>query len=63
MTDAANTRLAELLRHPRYEVIPLDGMEEAVLEHVPREVNDVAATEAWRRDRLDKLNDRLGGGR
>src|SRR3954447_23153867 len=30
-------RLAEILRHPRYEVIPLEGTEEQVLEHVPRE--------------------------
>ena len=29
---------AELLRGPRYEVIPLAGVEEAVLEHVPREI-------------------------
>jgi len=32
------TRIAELLAHPRYEVIPLPGAEEAVLEHVPSEV-------------------------
>ena len=30
-------RLAEALRHPRYEVIPLEGTEEEVLEHIPRE--------------------------
>ncbi len=30
--------MAELLAHPRYEVIPLAGAEEAVLEHVPTEV-------------------------
>jgi methylenetetrahydrofolate reductase (NADPH) len=30
--------LAERLRRPRYEVLPLDGIEEAVLAHVPREV-------------------------
>jgi len=28
--------LAEALRYPRYEVIPLDGTEEAVVEHVPK---------------------------
>ncbi len=32
------TRATELLRRPRYEVIPLDGIEEQVLAHVPREV-------------------------
>ena len=37
-------RLAELLRHPRYEVIPLAGAEEAVLEHVPREVTVTVTT-------------------
>lgn len=32
------TRVTELLERPRYEVIPLDGTEDEVLEHVPREV-------------------------
>jgi methylenetetrahydrofolate reductase (NADPH) len=35
----ANRRLAEFLRHPGYEVIPLAGIEEAVLEHVPRDIS------------------------
>jgi methylenetetrahydrofolate reductase (NADPH) len=30
--------VAERLRHPRYEVLPLDHVEETVLAHVPREV-------------------------
>ena len=30
--------LAERLRQPRYEVLPLEGVEEAVLGHVPKEV-------------------------
>jgi len=30
--------VVEALRRPRYEVIPLDGVEQAVLEHVPKEV-------------------------
>ncbi|MBA3433999.1 MAG: methylenetetrahydrofolate reductase [Actinobacteria bacterium] len=30
--------MAELLAHPRYEIIPLDGVDEQVLEHVPRDV-------------------------
>jgi methylenetetrahydrofolate reductase (NADPH) len=37
----ANRRLAEFLRHPGYEVIPLEGTEEAVVEHVP---GDIALT-------------------
>jgi methylenetetrahydrofolate reductase (NADPH) len=36
--------LAELLTHPRYEVIPLAGAEEAVLEHVPTEVKVTVTT-------------------
>lgn len=36
-TDLARAqRLAELLARSRYEVLPLDGIEEEVLEHVPR---------------------------
>ncbi len=31
-------RVAELLAQSRYEVLPLDGIEEEVLEHVPHEV-------------------------
>jgi methylenetetrahydrofolate reductase (NADPH) len=30
--------LAERLRHPRYEVLPLEGIEAAVLAHVPKDV-------------------------
>ena len=37
-------RLAKLLRRPRYEVIPLAGVEEAVLEHVPPEVTITVTT-------------------
>jgi methylenetetrahydrofolate reductase (NADH) len=35
---AASTALAELLRRPRFEVIPLDGIEEQVLEHLGTDV-------------------------
>jgi methylenetetrahydrofolate reductase (NADPH) len=38
MRAEAEARLADLLERPRYEVIPLDGVEEAVLAHVPREI-------------------------
>lgn len=38
-TDAAHaTAVARLLERSRYEVLPLDGIEEQVLAHVPREV-------------------------
>jgi len=36
--------VTELLAHPRYEVIPLAGAEEAVLEHVPTEVKVTVTT-------------------
>jgi methylenetetrahydrofolate reductase (NADPH) len=35
----SNRRLAEFLRHPGYEVIPLAGVEESVVEHVPRGIS------------------------
>jgi len=39
MSGAATTdRVAELLAHPRYEVLPFGSVEEAVLEHVPLDV-------------------------
>lgn len=34
----ANRRLAEFLRHPGYEVIPLQGTERSVVEHVPKDI-------------------------
>jgi len=37
-SQRANRRLAEFLRHPGYEVIPLEGTEETVVEHVPRDI-------------------------
>ena len=38
LRQRANRRLAGFLRHPGYEVIPLQGTEEAVVEHVPRDI-------------------------
>jgi methylenetetrahydrofolate reductase (NADPH) len=35
----ANRKLAEFLRHPGYEVIPLAGIEESVVEHVPKDIS------------------------
>jgi methylenetetrahydrofolate reductase (NADPH) len=35
---AADGAIAARLEHPRYEVLPLDGIEDAVLAHVPRDV-------------------------
>ena len=35
----ANRRLAEFLRYPGYEVIPLAGVEESVVEHVPKDIS------------------------
>jgi methylenetetrahydrofolate reductase (NADPH) len=36
--DKYNRTVAEALRRPRYEVIPLQGIEEQVVEHVPMDV-------------------------
>ena len=45
MTETAHGQiLAELLARPRYEVIPLVGAEQAVLEHVPTEVKVTVTT-------------------
>jgi methylenetetrahydrofolate reductase (NADPH) len=41
LRERANRRLLEFLRHPGYEVIPLQGTEESVVEHVP---GDIALT-------------------
>lgn len=38
MSATATNRLVELLAAPRYEVLPFGDIEEAVLEHVPRDV-------------------------
>ena len=37
-------QLSKLLVHPRYEVIPLAGAEEAVVDHVPSEVTVTVTT-------------------
>lgn len=38
MARAAQEPLIELLRRPRYEVFPLEGIEDEVVEHVPTDV-------------------------
>jgi methylenetetrahydrofolate reductase (NADPH) len=38
VSEALASRSAELLAHPRYEVLPFGEVEEAVLEHVPLDV-------------------------
>jgi methylenetetrahydrofolate reductase (NADPH) len=38
LRQRANRRLAEFLRHPGYEVIPLQGTEESVIKHVPKDI-------------------------
>jgi methylenetetrahydrofolate reductase (NADPH) len=40
----ADRRLAEFLRHLGYEVIPLEGAEESVVEHVPKDIGRLAVT-------------------
>lgn len=54
--------LAEALRRPRYEVIPLDGTEEAVVEHVPKSIGlTVTASPAKGLDATIDLAGRLAG--
>jgi methylenetetrahydrofolate reductase (NADPH) len=48
VTDDGARALAERLRHPRYEVLPLDGIEADVLAHVPKEAT-VTVTASPRR--------------
>jgi methylenetetrahydrofolate reductase (NADPH) len=38
MMEETKHTLVEALRRPRYEVIPLQGAEEAVVEHVPKDI-------------------------
>lgn len=44
MTTMLDTSLATLLRRPRYEVLPLDGIQDAVVAHVPLEGTRVTVT-------------------
>src|SRR3712207_1645972 len=37
-SQEAREAVAEALRHPRYEVFPLGGIEETVARHVPKDV-------------------------
>jgi methylenetetrahydrofolate reductase (NADH) len=61
-SGAAGTRLAELLAAPRYEVIPLAGIEEQVLEHVPTDiVLTVTASPTKGLDATLDLAERLAG--
>ena len=56
------TALLQSLEHPRYEVIPLDGIEEQVLAHVPREVKvTVTASPTKGLDTTLELSERLAG--
>ena len=54
--------LAEALRHPRYEVIPLGGTEEAVVESVPKDIRlTVTASPARGIGATLDLTERLAG--
>jgi methylenetetrahydrofolate reductase (NADPH) len=56
------TRLAELLRHVSYEVVPLPGAEAAVLAHVPTTIAlTVTVTQARGLDATLRLTERLIG--
>ena len=58
--DPEPARLADLLRRARFEVIPLDGVEEAVLAHVPKDVKvTVTASPSKGLDATLDLTERL----
>ena len=51
-----------LLEHPRYEVLPVEGIEEQVLAHVPRDVKvTVTASPAKGLDATLAVAERLAG--
>jgi methylenetetrahydrofolate reductase (NADPH) len=54
--------MIELLEHPRYEILPVDGIEEQVLAHVPRDVKvTVTASPAKGLDTTLAVAERLSG--
>jgi methylenetetrahydrofolate reductase (NADPH) len=54
--------LAEALRRPRYEVIPLGGVEEAIVEHVPKSIKlTVTASPKKGIEETLRLAERLSG--
>jgi methylenetetrahydrofolate reductase (NADPH) len=57
------TTLAGLLRHPRYEVLPLDGVEDVIVAHVPAEGTRVTVTASPRKglEATLALAERLAG--
>jgi methylenetetrahydrofolate reductase (NADPH) len=58
----ANRRLAGFLRHPGYEVIPLEGTEESVVEHVPKDIGlTVTASPSKGTRATVELAERLAG--
>jgi methylenetetrahydrofolate reductase (NADPH) len=58
----AGSTLAEVLRRPRYEVIPLRGVEEAIVEHVPRSIKlTVTASPKKGIEETLRLAERLSG--
>ena len=58
----ANLMLAEALRHPGYEVLPLEGTEASVVEHVPRHIGlTVTASPAKGMWATVELAERLSG--
>ena len=54
--------LAEALRRPRYEVIPLRGVEEAIVEHVPKSIKlTVTASPKKGIEETLRLDERVSG--
>jgi methylenetetrahydrofolate reductase (NADPH) len=62
MMDETKHTLAEALRRPRYEVIPLGGAEEAIVEHVPKSIKlTVTASPKKGIEETLRLAERLSG--
>lgn len=62
MTADGARALAERLRHPRYEVLPLEGIEAVVLAHVPKDVTvTVTASPSRGLDATLTVSERLAG--
>jgi methylenetetrahydrofolate reductase (NADPH) len=62
LTETLSGVVAHLLRRPRYEVIPVAGAAEAVVEHVPTEVKvTVTASPTKGIDSTLELSERLAG--
>src|SRR5918996_1721784 len=62
MVVSAGPTLAQLLHNPRFEVLPLDGIEDQVREHLPTDVTvTVTASPKKGLEATLELSERLAG--